>query len=141
MTFSNIPPETIAAYTETVYRVFGDTAFEIIIGQSCESLGILYKKFGCNSSAFITAFNPKGVPISEAENTSAQLNLEERLRQSSIQVIDGIGVDSAGRWPSESSVLALGLSLDEAKYWGTEFQQNAIVWIPVDITPQLILLR
>jgi hypothetical protein len=66
--------------------------------------------------------------------------LQEELGSRSTPFIDGIGEDVTGQWPGEPSVLALGLSLDTAKNYGVQFEQNAIVWAGTDACPQLILL-
>lgn len=57
------------------------------------------------------------------------------------QVIPGFGVAEDGSAPGEESVLALNVSLDEAREIGNHYKQNAIVWIGEDAVPQLILLR
>jgi len=131
----------IAAYQGTIFRVLAEETLDLIVGERCEPLRQLYELYGCASSAFITAYSPYSVAVSATENTIAQKKLEEELTRYSIRYIAGIGEDREGLWPGEPSVLALGLSLSEAKSWGTEFKQNAIVWTPGDLTPQLVLLR
>ena len=137
---STISPETVAAYEATNYRVFSDPQFVINIGQPSKLLGRLYEVYGCASAAFITAWNPFSIPTSHEVNAVALTRLQEELGSRSTPFIDGIGEDATGQWPGEPSVLALGLSLDTAKNYGVQFEQNAIVWAGTDACPQLILL-
>ena len=139
--YSIISQETIAAYEATHFRVLGEPTFVLKIGQPSAPLRQLYKEYGCTSATFITAWNPRSVRTSDANNTAAQTQLERDLTERSIPFIAGIGKDPAGQWPGEPSVLALGLSRDAAMAIGVRFQQNAIVWASIDANPQLVLLR
>jgi hypothetical protein len=137
-----IPPETIAAYRATNYRVLAPAPFVLNVGQPSEPLRRLYREHGCGSAAFITAWNPlSSEGVCDARNAATQQRLEDLLNANSIAFIKGIGEDAAGLWPGEVSALTLGLSLDAAKSVGIEFKQNAIVWAGADATPELILLR
>jgi hypothetical protein len=137
---SVIPPEMIAAYRATNYRVLAPVPFVLNVGQPSEPLRRLYHEHECRSAAFITAWNPLSVRVSDACNAATQRRLEDLLNARSIPFIKGIGEDPAGLWPGEVSVLALGLSLDAAKSLGIDFKQNAIVWAGADAMPELILL-
>jgi len=141
LTDSIISQETIAAYEATHFRVLDAATFVLKIGQPSEPLRQLYRKFGCGSAAFVTAWNPRSERTSDADNTASQTQLERELTEAAISFIAGIGEDPAGHWPGEPSILALDLSLDAAKAFGTRFKQNAIVWAAVDANPQLVLLR
>jgi hypothetical protein len=138
---SEIPPELIAAYRATNYRVFGQEPFVLNIGQSSKPLQKLYDKHGCRSAAFITASNPFSQPTIDAGNSRLQSLLETELSGISAALIAGMGEDSSGQWPGEKSTLALGLSLTDAKSIGIHFRQNAFVWIDRDTNPELLVLR
>jgi hypothetical protein len=56
-------------------------------------------------------------------------------------VFEGVGQGDDLAWPGEASYLALGLSRDQACLLGRKYQQNAIVWIGTNGTPELVLLR
>jgi hypothetical protein len=140
MNRSLISSETISAYKATNYRVFSPVPFVLKIGQSSDPLRRLYSEHNCASSTFITAYNPYSIETSDPENVEAQSRLEHRLQERSFPIIAGIGEDSAGMWPGEPSILILGITRDEAKSFGVEFGQNAIVWAQEDAIPRLILL-
>lgn len=78
-------------------------------------------------SAFITAYNPLSQNLSDEVNVRSQDALASELSERSLTFIDGIGMHSSGNWPSESSYLVLGLSLEAAKVLGSKYNQNAIV--------------
>ena len=141
MSESKIPSELIAAYRATNYRVLGQDPFVLKIGQPSRPLRKLYDEHGCQSAAFITAWNPFSQATDNAENSRLQALLEIELSDVSTALIPGIGEDSSGRWPGEDSTLALGLSLSDAKFFGIRFKQNAFVWIDGDANPELLILR
>ena len=141
MSGSEIPPELIAAYRATNYRVFGQEPFVLNIGQPSKPLQKLYDKHGCRSAAFITASNPFSQPTTDAGNTRLQALLETELLGISTALLAGMGEDPSGQWPGEKSTLALGLSLTDAKSIGIYFRQNAFVWIDRDANPELLVLR
>ena len=141
MTGSLISMETINAYKAANYRVFSDDPFILKIGQPSADLHRLSKKYGCDSSVFITACNPYSQIVSEADNTSAQDQLASYLIEESLSSIKGQGEGDTDAWPGEESFLVFGISLTSAKSMGVHFMQNAIVWNSNDSIPQLILLR
>jgi hypothetical protein len=55
--------------------------------------------------------------------------------------LPGKGVDPAGEWPGEPSLLILSINLEAADVLGRAFRQNAFVWASADAIPQLVLLR
>ena len=133
--------ETIAAYRATDYRVLGLKPFVLKIGQPSRSLQRLHARCGCRTSAFITAWNPLGERTPDAINEAMQKRLERKLKARSVRFIPSFGEDNSGIWPGEQSVLAMGISLIAARSLGSQFKQNAFVWIGRDAIPCLILLR
>jgi hypothetical protein len=140
-TATNVAPALIAAYNTTRYRVFADETFDLIIGQPSTQLSTLYRKHDCLSALLITAWNPYSAATSEADNMVAQGRLASMLLAKSVPFVEAIGEDAEMKWPGEESILALGLSLDTAKFLGIEFLQNAIVWSDKDVTPKLVMLE
>ena len=136
-----ILPKTIKAYMRANYRVLSLTPFDFQIGEICQPLLDLYKSRNCASSTFVTAFNPLGIVVPDAENIVAQTKLEKHLVKKEITFIEGTGEDKTAFWPSEKSVLILGVKIEDAKTIGVACNQNAIVWIGGDARPELIILR
>ena len=53
----------------------------------------------------------------------------------------GQGRHPDGGWPPEPSLLVLGLDRVAASELGRRWDQNAVVWVGEDATPELVLLR
>lgn len=138
---SAIDPDTLRAYEETHYRVFGDVPTTLRIGVANALLADLHQAFGVDCSAFITAANPFSVIGDEAVNALRQATLAEELSGRGLRFIEGMGVHPSGEWPGEPSFLIFGLPLVTAKQLGAQHGQNAIIWCGNNAVAQLILLR
>ena len=75
--------------------------------------------------AFITAYNPGSIPMSDAINEEAHTELCRMLMRKGLVFFEGEGTSEG--WPSEKSVLVLGIGRDKAKKIGRRFTQNSIV--------------
>lgn len=139
---TQIHPEKVQAYLAAEYRI-GDALGDIIlkIGQHSRGVAELFARNYMTSGAFLTAFNPHGTLQSDAANELAHKQLADRIYSLGLHAIEGVGSDEKGDWPAEKSYFALGLDLATAKVIGTHFDQDAIVWVGADATPQLIRLR
>ncbi len=90
---------------------------------------------------YITACNPYGKILTDADNVQRQAVFAQELRQRSLIFLTGIGAHPNENWPGEPSYLILGLSLEAAREMGVTHEQNAIVWCGANAVPDLILLR
>ena len=115
--------------------------FILKIGKESKELRGLYDKYGYQTAAFLTAFNPYSEPATSTQNEAAHKHLMEDLSKKSVMVLEGVGQDSKKEWPPEKSVLVLGLTMSDARDIGNKFRQNAFVWADADAVPRLILLR
>ena len=138
---TEIPPQTIKAYQETDYCVFGGSPFVLKVGVAHETLAKLYKQHRTDCGAFVTACNPFGVDVGKAANHARQLELTRELGRRSLTFFNGIGKHPSGGWTAEPSCFVLGLSLEAAKKLGRKFDQNAVIWCGSDAVPELVLLR
>lgn len=141
MAQTTIDAATVQAYRETDYRLTAEPAMVLRVGERCEALAALHSQHGVEASAFLTACNPFSQRLTDAENAARQERLKAALGQRGTVFVDGIGQHPHNGWAGEPSVLALGLSLAEARALGERFEQNAIVWCSQDAVPHLILLR
>lgn len=140
-TGSAIHQDKVRAYHETEYWVDPPAALVLRIGEKCQALAQLHTNHGVVESAFLTACNPCGQELSDAENATRQQTLVDEVCRHGLTVITGAGKHPSNGWPPEPSVLVLGLGLDQARELGKAWQQDAIVWAGADAVPQLILLR
>ena len=129
------------AYIETDYIVETEPRMTLKIGTANPALLTLHKKLRVNCSAFITAHNPFSKSASQEENNERMLQLVNELKNRSLGFLPGIGQHPSNDWPGEPSLLIFGLSLEAAKALGNKYEQNAILWIGVTGTPELILLK
>jgi hypothetical protein len=139
---TQIHPDTVRAFLATGYRI-GHSAQDIVlhIGQRSERLTRLFADSGVNCGAFLTAFNPRSTIQPDEVNDQAHAQLAAKLQELGLHAIEGSGSEEGTDWPAEKSYFALGLALAPAKAIGTQFDQDAIVWVGPDAAPQLILLR
>jgi hypothetical protein len=132
----------LAAYRRT--RFCADTELGrvvIRVGEACPALDALLRARACGKWAFITAFNPGSVRMSEAWNSARQRELEEAVRQRGHPMFPGEGVGDDGTWPPERSVLVLGIDREAAVQLGRRFGQRAIVCGELDGRAALVLCR
>ncbi|MBC6961554.1 MAG: DUF3293 domain-containing protein [Nitrosomonas sp.] len=141
---STLPEELVGKYLAAQYQVWIDTTSVVTLQIGCQSapLAALLQATGNRSAVYVTACNPASEVATSQENRSAMARLYERLACYSNHIYRGTGIDLSGEWPAEESLLALGIDLPLAKRIGSEFGQNAIVWIDDSAAiPCLILLR
>ena len=138
---SSLDPSLIQAYQDTDYRVDSTAPFVMKVGMASEPLCQLYSQYRSDCAAYITACNPLGRSLSDAENTARQTTLLNELTARSLKSMNGVGLDSKGNWPGEASFLVMGLSLEATRVLASKYEQNAVVWCDKDAVAQLVLLR
>jgi hypothetical protein len=139
---SRLPPSLIDAYRATRYEVTGTPSpFVLRVGEPNEALAACHLAHGVRCSAFVTAWNPGSRALAAAVNAAAEIALEERLRARGYRLLAGRGIDPAGRWPAEESVLVLGLDRAAACAIAREFGQAGLVCAGADAVPHLVLLE
>ena len=139
---SAIPTALLEAYGATHYRVRdGRHDFTLQIGKHSQELADLLEQTNSASAVFITADNPFSEVASDLDNVASNGLLLDRLKHLAVAVYEGAGQDAEGKWPAETSYLALGISRLQAATLGIEFRQNAVVCIEQDAIPELVLLR
>ncbi|MXS84582.1 DUF3293 domain-containing protein [Nitrosomonas sp. HPC101] len=139
---STLPEELIGKYLATRYQVWIDTSLVTLrIGCQSAPLAALLQLTDSWNAAYITACNPASQVVAPEENRSAMARLYETLANHSNHIYRGAGIDPAGEWPAEESLLVLDINLAIAIKIGREFGQNAIVWMDSAAIPRLVLLR
>ena len=111
------------------------------VGMASQPLRQLYTHYRSDCAAYITACNPFGRSLSDAENTARQAALSSELTGRGLEFISGVGLDSKGRWPGEASFLVLGLSLEATRALASKYEQNAVIWCDKDAVARLVLLQ
>jgi hypothetical protein len=117
-----------SAYQNTHFVVL-DAGREITIraGRGNPALDQLLVRTGATRWAFLTAYNPEPVRLDRRENEERQQPLLRRLAAAGYRCLPGEGRDPGGKWPAEASVLVAGISRSQARAFGRQFGQLAIV--------------
>lgn len=139
-----LPASLIQAYRDTDYWCAGldDCGpVSLRIDTPQPALHTVFELFRCQCAAFITACNPLGQAISDAENELRQERLLKELKQKGYTGLRAEGRPLRPGWKAEASFLVPGMGLEQARETGQRYQQNAIVWMGDDLTPRLHLLR
>jgi hypothetical protein len=138
---SRWPPALVAAYRAARYEVTAATPpFALRVDEPSVALATCHRAHDVRCSAFVTAWNPGSRQAAAAVNSAAATALEQCLRGRGYRLLAGRGVDPAGRWPAEDSVLVLGLEHDAACEIARQFGQAALVCAGDDAVPRLVLL-
>lgn len=138
---SGLPPGLIRAYLDTHYHVEGESPFILRVGRPSPGLLSLYRRQGRSTACYLTAWNPLGQAVAEADNAASQAELAAAIAHLGLPVLPGSGRAMQGGWPPEPSLLVLGMTLEEGKALGIRFRQNAFLWCDEAATPHLVLLR
>ncbi len=135
--YRNIDQSLLAAYVRTTYRVDA-LDLQIRIGLANANLQQLLTTYGAHTWAFITAWNPKSVLLSQHENEARHEMLVKIIEKMSYPYFVGHGIGDDENWPPEQSLLILGISKQEALALGRQFEQNAIVFGTQNTLPTLV---
>ena len=137
--------DLIQAFLETHYRVHQNgpdvPPLTLRVGETSAGLIALHRTYSVDCSAFLTAYNPFAQKVDEAVNLKRQEELKEEIGRRSLRFLPGAGQHPTNGWEPEPSVLALGLSLEDAKVMGRKYEQAAIVWSGPTAVPELVLLQ
>jgi hypothetical protein len=132
----------LAAYRRTRFRADTELGPVVIrVGEVCPMLDALLRGSGCDTWAYVSAFNPGSVRVSDAWNSARQRELEYAVRQRGHPMFPGEGVGDDGTWPPERSVLVLGIDREAAVQLGRRFGQRAIVCGELGSPAVLVLCR
>jgi Protein of unknown function (DUF3293) len=134
-----LPRELIEAYRKTDYAVFGKPELVLHIGERSADLDELLDAEGATTAVFITAANPGGRARGAWPNEIANAALVESLNKAGFRCFEGEGRAPDRSW-TEKSVLAVGISREDAEKAGRAFGQNAIVFVERGRPPELVPL-
>ena len=140
-----LSPELLVAYKNADYVVFGhqrgSPELVIRIDRVNPALEELLVHHEASTAAFITACNPRGEKKTYEQNEAAAAALRHSPALIGYAWFKGEGRDPDGRWPSEPSLLIVGIPRKEAEQLGEALNQNAIVFIEKGAKPQLLVLE
>ncbi|MGH7389680.1 MAG: DUF3293 domain-containing protein [Candidatus Rokuibacteriota bacterium] len=98
------------------------------VGRRCGELDDLLAGHGVTTWTYVTAFNPRSMPLPAEENWARQRELERSVAELGLVSYPGEGIADDGRWPPEPSLLVLGIGRNDAVRLGQQFGQLAVVY-------------
>ena len=135
-----LAPELRAAYEAANYMAFAEPPVVFRIGEHNARLDELMESASASTAAFITAYNPHGLPAHEETNGLAFGELIGATGRPEWTCVLGEGTDQFEEWPKEPSILVIGISRADAESLGRRFSQLAIVFIEWGKAPELVVL-
>lgn len=136
-----LPAWLVTAYRATRYAVHAQPAFALQIDVPSPELDALMDRGGHESAAYITAWNPLGVDLPQAESAARQACLMHELNARGRRWVEGFGAHPYDHGQGEPSLLVLGVNRVTACDLGRRHGQNALLWVGADAVPHLLLLR
>ena len=128
-----------AAYAATDFVVLDARHIHLEIGKPTpEALLQRMQATQVVTAAIVTAWNPFSQPLAEVENRLRQKQLQHDLRDRGLDTLPAEGRDRQGQWPVEASLLAFGLTREDARELLVRYQQHALVWITEDQPVELM---
>ena len=122
-------------YTTAEYVFNG---FILKVGQRHPKFDLWLDEQGYLTYAFLTAYNPRSVLFSPAENTERLENLHELLRVGGLPFAPAEGRDPGGIWRAEAGVFLFDVPAGEVHELARVFGQNAVVEGKIDGVPFLV---
>jgi hypothetical protein len=129
----------IEAYRATDYVLFvgdgGDVTLNI--GRHNPEFDRVLDAHGATTAVVVTAFNPRSVVLTEAENRERHTRLTALLDARGHDYALGEGRDPTGHWKAELECVVFALSLEQGLAIARQFDQNAIVFVTRGGAPEL----
>jgi hypothetical protein len=135
---TKIPAALIKEYKASNFIFYPENGIDVIkVGKRNKYLDQILRRENIKSSVFITAWNPYSKNMTPKKNEKNQDSLIRLLTKKKIQIIFG-----QGRSPDlkcfEDSILALGVSKEDAVKFGKRFKQNAVVYYEINRKAELL---
>ena len=130
---------------QTLIEIYKNTLFTYVCSSKVHELKVgvfnqelCFKLKNTFGAVYITAWNPYGVELSIEKNSQANEKLLRVIKGYTQEIYRGEGKSECGNW-KEDSFLALNISKEEALDLSVQFNQNAVVYIPVNGIPELMI--
>ena len=125
------------AYQTARYQVL-DSPILLTVGKQQAVLDELLMANNCSSAAFVTAYNPHSTLLATAENQKRHQQLINLLSFYGYTFLAAQSSDPHEKWPTEQSVLILGINKSDAISFGQLFEQNAVIYHRLACNTELI---
>jgi len=131
--------DLIAAYRATDYVLFVAEGEEVTlnIGLPNPVFDRVLDRRGAATAVVVTAYNPRSVVLSDAENRSRHRELTALLDERGHDYALGEGRDPTGAWKAELECVVFGIPVETGLELARRFAQNAIVFVTKGGVPEL----
>ena len=136
----SVRPDLWSAYLQTRYTVNDSPLgpFCILAGERNPKADEVCRSLSVSSWAYITASNPRSVPLCESENATRLENLMRELEAHALPYFEGKGINPDESWEPEESLFVPGISRALAIRLGSMFDQYAILFAELGNAAELI---
>jgi hypothetical protein len=130
----------IEAYSRTDFVLFdtGDGEVTINVGRPSTAFDRVLERRGAETAVIVTAYNPRSVVLTEAENSMRHAQLTAMLDARGYGYGLGEGRDPTGQWKAEIECVVFGIPVEAGLDLARAFDQNAIVFVPRGAAPELV---
>jgi hypothetical protein len=123
-------------YGAEYYLFYNDKKIQIVPGNFHPEIDEILKIEKSNSFSFITAFNPRSIILTPAENNQRQMNLEKEIQKLNYKYFYGV---SRGKdWPDEECIFVLNIQKEESAKLASLFQQRATLFARLEEITEVI---
>lgn len=145
---SSLPSELVQAYLQARYEVWLPAPdqsrgcacvlqVDVAQPQLLQAMRMLKVHHAC----LLTACNPLGKLLPPQDNAQRMQALRQTLQSAGWTWATALGGDPFGQWPGEDSLLVWHMDRIQARHWGLQWAQNAVLVVGDDATPRLECLR
>lgn len=149
---TTLPPALVQAYRQAWYEVWlpapgqmssqvQDTPSLLQVDVAHAPLRQTMQRLNAHQACLLTACNPRGQLLPAAENTRRIQALRQALQAKGWTWAPALGRDPQGQWPGEESLLIWHMDRAQARHWGRQWAQNAVLVFGDDAIPRLECLR
>jgi hypothetical protein len=130
----------IAAYRATDYVLFVGDGNDVTlnIGKHNQDFDRVLDRRQATTAVVVTAYNPRSVVLSEAENGARHAALTALLDARGHDYALGEGRDPTGHWKPELECVVFGIPVALGLELARSFEQNAIVFVAKGGVPELV---
>ncbi|RFO97849.1 hypothetical protein DIC66_03730 [Rhodoferax lacus] len=119
-----------AAYSRAHYDFeANEQTYVLRVGEKGQAVADLLQCLNASGAAFISAHNPASLQLGPVHNRMADRALKRDLKGSGALVFPGNGGDPAGAWPTEPSLMVVGMDRSQAERLAKRYGQYAMLWI------------
>jgi hypothetical protein len=129
----------IEAYRATDFALFDNGSGEVVVnvGRRSADFDRVLAARGAETAVIVTAYNPRSVVLSDAENARRHKELTALLDARGHDYALGEGRDPTGQWKAELECVVFGISVEAGLDLARAFDQNAIVFVRRGRAPEL----